>query len=347
MNDPYAPLVKPTDDSYVPLVIAPATLSYQTDWARVETTSPGVSFRKDEALAGYALYDKVTFTATSVMFSQPHSEVFESGVVPFLIVGDGSPIDITVSKGRDRDCLKDYGGSATVKFGNNSYRNNATEEEDFHNCPLPLTTTFLPRNPGAQPIQLTVNLTNNVYPTSNPNSGGSPASGTTIKLTLLNYLSKEDHLTGDEYSPDMVLTGSPCLIQGRVTSEPIAVAKSLDGPFDKGTGATTGNAGVYQNAASEGSTHIRGAVGYIFPDKNTILVIYFDAVKCRLLIVDNGTVIDSDIVDQAEESDESSVSGSIVLNGQGSNFGAKATSELMPGNIVEMQVKLRNVMTRW
>lgn len=69
-------------DSYVRLVIAPATLSYQTDWACVETTTPGVSFRKDEALASYALYDNVTFTATSVMFSKPHSEVFESGVVP-------------------------------------------------------------------------------------------------------------------------------------------------------------------------------------------------------------------------------------------------------------------------
>jgi hypothetical protein len=68
-------------DSYVPLVIAPATLSYQTDWARVETT-PGISFRKDEALAGYPLYDDIEFTLTSVTFSRPHSEVFKSGVVP-------------------------------------------------------------------------------------------------------------------------------------------------------------------------------------------------------------------------------------------------------------------------
>ena len=70
-------------NQYLSMVIVPATLSYQTDWARVEVTSPGVSFRKDEALAGYAFYDNVTFTTTSVMFSKPHSEVFGSGVVPY------------------------------------------------------------------------------------------------------------------------------------------------------------------------------------------------------------------------------------------------------------------------
>jgi hypothetical protein len=69
---------------YLSMVVVPATLSYQTDWARVEVTSPGVSFRMDEGLAGsgYAFYDNVTFTTTSVMFSKPNSEVFASGVVP-------------------------------------------------------------------------------------------------------------------------------------------------------------------------------------------------------------------------------------------------------------------------
>ncbi|KAJ7512184.1 hypothetical protein B0H11DRAFT_2346137 [Mycena galericulata] len=326
-------------DSYVPLVIAPATLSYQTDWACVETTTPGVSFRRDDALAGYALYDKVTMTATSIMFSQPYSEVFESGVVPFLIVGDGNPIDIKITKGRDRDTLGDYRGSASVKLGDNSYQNDVTSsqtnERRFDNCPLPLTTSFIPRNPGAQPIQLIVNLTNNIYPTGN--SGGppfGPDSATTVKLTLLNYLSGEDD---SNPTCDMVLAeGSPCVTRGKTISPPTEV---------KSMSKTTGNAGVYQNATTEGRTDIRGAVGYIIPGGNSILVIYFDAVKCRLLTVDAGTAIDSKVVNRADTEGQSMVTGSIVLDGGGSNFGARATSELVSENLVEMQVSLRNVMT--
>ncbi|KAJ7902612.1 hypothetical protein B0H14DRAFT_3422108 [Mycena olivaceomarginata] len=329
---------------YLPLVIAPATLSYQTDWASVETTTPGVSFRKDEALASYALYDNVTFTATSVTFSKPHSEVFESGVVPFLIVGDGQPINIKIAKGRDRNYMEDYCGSASVKFGNNSYHNSESDEKRFYDCPLPLTMSFIPRNLEAQPLQLIVNLTNNVY-----NSGGPPissGSGTTVKLTLLNYISEEGYLTAEEDSVcDMILAErSPCVTRGKAISAPSEVEKTLAGETEVER-KTVGNAGVYQSDA-EGPMNVRGAVGYILPGGNSILVIYFDAVKCRLLVVDAGTAIDSKVVDAAAAKDESCVSGAIVLNGRGSNFRAKALSEIMPGNLVEMEVRVNNVLTR-
>ncbi|KAJ7896737.1 hypothetical protein B0H14DRAFT_3605235 [Mycena olivaceomarginata] len=162
------------------LVIAPATLSYQTDWACVETTTPGVLFRKDEALAGYGFYDSITFTATSVMFSRPDSAVFKSEVVPFLIIADGNPIDIKITRGRDRDALEDHRGRASVKIGDNSYQNDVTSsqtnERIFYNCPLPLTTTFIPRNPGTQPSQLVTNFTKNVQNVYHlaGNSGGVP-----------------------------------------------------------------------------------------------------------------------------------------------------------------------------
>jgi hypothetical protein len=49
----------------------------------VETITPGVSFRKDEALAGYPLYDNINFTPTTVTFDRPwQSEGFKTGVVP-------------------------------------------------------------------------------------------------------------------------------------------------------------------------------------------------------------------------------------------------------------------------
>ncbi|KAJ7896735.1 hypothetical protein B0H14DRAFT_2678548, partial [Mycena olivaceomarginata] len=302
-------------DSYVPLVIAPATFTYQGDWACVETITPGVSFRKDEALAGYPLYDNINFTPTTVTFDRPwQSEGFKTGVVPFIIVADGSPIDIKIT------------GSASVTFGGNSYQNDATSsainERTFYRCPLPLTTTFMPLNPGLQFI--------NVY--SGGNSGGPPLdSGTTIKLTLLN------HLRNDDDPCNVVLSkGSPCLTRGKTISGPTEV---------ESMGKKEGNAGVYQTAVAEGPKGVRGAVGYALPGINSsILVIYFDAVKCRLLFVDHGTVIDSSIVDKVEAKGESLITGSLVLeHSGGSNFEAKATSNIMPDNLVEMRVSLTNV----
>ncbi|KAJ7896744.1 hypothetical protein B0H14DRAFT_2678584 [Mycena olivaceomarginata] len=223
-------------------------------------------------------------------------------------------------------------GSTSVTFGGNSYQNDATSsatnERTFYRCPLPLTATFIPLNPGTRPIQLSVNLVNNVY------CGNSPLdSGTTIKLTLLN------HLRNNNDSCNMVLAkGSPCIIRGKTICGPTEV---------ESMGEKEGNAGVYQTAVAEGPKDVRGAVGYVLPGVNSsILVIYFDAVRCRLLFVDSGTVIDSNIVDKVEAEGKKKVSGSLVLeHGGGSNFVAEETPDIMPGNLVEMQVLLRNVMT--
>ncbi|KAJ7896728.1 hypothetical protein B0H14DRAFT_2678534 [Mycena olivaceomarginata] len=167
-------------------------------------------------------------------------------------------------------------GSASVL--GNSYQNDATSsatnERTFYRCPLPLTTTFIPLNPGLQ------------------------------------FMARD--------------------------------------PFNfESMGEKEGNAGVYQTAVAEGPKDVRGAVGYVLPGVNSsILVIYFDAVKCRLLFVDSGTVIDSNIVDKVEAEGKKKVSGSLVLeHGGGSNFVAEETPDIMPGNLVEMQVLLRNVMT--
>ncbi|KAJ7334865.1 hypothetical protein DFH08DRAFT_813899 [Mycena albidolilacea] len=124
--------------------------------------------------------------------------------------------------------------------------------------------------------------------------------------------------------------------------------KTICGPTEvESMGEKEGNAGVYQTAVAEGPKDVRGAVGYVLPGVNSsILVIYFDAVKCRLLFVDSGTVIDSNIVDKVEAEGKKKVSGSLVLeHGGRSNFVAEETPNIMPGNLVEMQVLLRNVMT--
>lgn len=61
----------------------PATLAYHTDWAKVETSTPGTTFRKDAAFEE-KVYEHVTFSATSVMFDKPNSGVFRDGVVPYV-----------------------------------------------------------------------------------------------------------------------------------------------------------------------------------------------------------------------------------------------------------------------
>jgi hypothetical protein len=173
--------------------------------------------------------------------------------------------------------------------------------------------------------------------------------GTTIKLTLLN------HLRNDDDPCNVVLSkGSPCLTRGKTISGPTEV---------ESMGKKEGNAGVYQTAVAEGPKGVRGAVGYALPGINSsILVIYFDAVKCRLLFVDHGTVIDSSIVDKVEAKGESLITGSLVLEHSGGSnfevrqkcqlpacthgdrrFQAKATSNIMPDNLVEMRVSLTNV----
>jgi hypothetical protein len=98
-------------------------------------------------------------------------------------------------------------------------------------------------------------------------------------------------------------------------------------------GEKEGNAGVYQTAVAEGPKDVRGALGYVLPGVNSsILVIYFDAVKCRLLFVDSGTVIDSNIVDKVEAEGKKKVSGSLVLeHGGGSNFVVRQKCELRLG----------------
>jgi hypothetical protein len=136
---------------------------------------------------------------------------------------------------------------------------------------------------------------------------------------LLNYISEEGYLTAEDSVCDMILAErSPCVTRGKAISAPSEVEKTLAGETEVER-KTAGNAGVYQSDA-EGPMNVRGAVGYILPGGNSILVIYFDAVKCRLLVVDAGTAIDSKVVDAAAAKDESYVSGAIVLNGRGSNF---------------------------
>lgn len=61
----------------------PATLSFQSDWAKVETTTPATTFRMDDAF-DKSIYADVTFTPTSVTFARPHSNAFHNGVVPYV-----------------------------------------------------------------------------------------------------------------------------------------------------------------------------------------------------------------------------------------------------------------------
>ncbi|KAM6489438.1 Fungal fruit body lectin domain containing protein [Amanita muscaria] len=120
-------------------ICVPATLSFQTDWVRVDVTTPGTTFRKDNVFDD-KIYENVTFTNTSIMFSRPHSENFQHGVVPFVIVNHGPPVDLKVTHGRDRNQLGDKSGCASVSFGGTTYRNErsteANNETVFHNCPL-------------------------------------------------------------------------------------------------------------------------------------------------------------------------------------------------------------------
>lgn len=58
-----------------------ASLSYATDWAKVETTTYGTAFTKDPSV-GSEVYRNATITPTSLMISRPFSEAFRSGRVP-------------------------------------------------------------------------------------------------------------------------------------------------------------------------------------------------------------------------------------------------------------------------
>ncbi|EMD41351.1 hypothetical protein CERSUDRAFT_61406 [Gelatoporia subvermispora B] len=114
-----------------------ASLSYATDWAKVEITTYGTAFIKDPSV-GSEVYRNVTITPTSLMISRPFSEAFRSGRVSFIIVNQGNPIDITTTHGRDRYRLGDRGGCATVEFSNNQYVNSKGQDRDnrmvFSNC---------------------------------------------------------------------------------------------------------------------------------------------------------------------------------------------------------------------
>ena len=56
-------------------------LFYKTDWAKVETTTPGTIFQKDETVQA-EVYEHVTFTPTSVMFGKRKSRDFGEGDIP-------------------------------------------------------------------------------------------------------------------------------------------------------------------------------------------------------------------------------------------------------------------------
>lgn len=58
-----------------------ALLEYKSDWAKVETLTPGTFFHKDP-LFHDSIYDDVTIMETSVMWKWPHTQVFKAGAVP-------------------------------------------------------------------------------------------------------------------------------------------------------------------------------------------------------------------------------------------------------------------------
>ncbi|KAI2619599.1 hypothetical protein GGR54DRAFT_630639 [Hypoxylon sp. NC1633] len=87
------------DDEHLDVCV-PATLTFRSDWAKIETTTAGTTVRRDDAFDAN-VYENVTFTNTSTIF---------------VIVNHGAFTDITVSHGRDGDRLGDMAGSASVIY---------------------------------------------------------------------------------------------------------------------------------------------------------------------------------------------------------------------------------------
>ncbi|KAG8768173.1 hypothetical protein FRC12_005734 [Ceratobasidium sp. 428] len=118
-------------------------MKYQSDWAKLEVISPGVSIVEDN-LASESDYAEITWAGTSVLWQKPGSEVFGSGSVTFKIVNDGGPVDIVVSCGRDGFQLADCRGETEVTFEQNIYRSVPADwneelgivQKTVKNCPV-------------------------------------------------------------------------------------------------------------------------------------------------------------------------------------------------------------------
>ncbi|KAG8707672.1 hypothetical protein FRC09_001676, partial [Ceratobasidium sp. 395] len=90
-------------------------MKYQSDWAKLEVISPGVSIVEDNS-ASESDYANVTWAGTSVLWQKPGSGIFGSGSVTFKIVNDGGPVDIVISCGRDGFQVADCRGETEVTF---------------------------------------------------------------------------------------------------------------------------------------------------------------------------------------------------------------------------------------
>lgn len=64
---------------------APAMLIVDSDWAKIEVTTPGVNFCPDPRVTGPEMYEDVTLTNTSIMWAGPHRELFSHVEIPFVI----------------------------------------------------------------------------------------------------------------------------------------------------------------------------------------------------------------------------------------------------------------------
>jgi hypothetical protein len=96
--------------------------------------------------------------------------------------------------------------------------------------------------------------------------------------------------------PKVVLTAGTTMI------EPSADIKSLNPVQNTGAGAYGGD-----------GSPVRGIVAYTIPGAKTVLVIYFDTVKCYLDTVAPGTILSSDIVNAAVLKKQATFTGALVV----------------------------------
>ncbi|KAM3499033.1 hypothetical protein MY11210_009639 [Beauveria gryllotalpidicola] len=122
------------DDEHLDVCV-PATLTFCSNWAKMETTTAGTTVRRDDAFSA-EVYENVTFTNTSIMWGKEHAHYFQQRTIPFVIVNHGAFVNITVSHGRDGYRLGDMAGSASATFGAETYKGSTDNGTAFARTPL-------------------------------------------------------------------------------------------------------------------------------------------------------------------------------------------------------------------
>ncbi|KAI0694819.1 hypothetical protein C8Q76DRAFT_251993 [Earliella scabrosa] len=97
-----------------PFRLMHCTTEINTDWWKVKLPGRGAVFKKDPEAERAGMYTNVQFSPQSISFGERHCYKFVEQQIPFLIVHNGSLIDVKVTHGADGKKLRDRQGRVAL-----------------------------------------------------------------------------------------------------------------------------------------------------------------------------------------------------------------------------------------